>query len=164
MLQINIPNFHLELWPGYISAIRQHERDVLVCVEIGTKVIRTDTVLDVLLQCYRDNREDYKTAFENRVLGSVVLTTYNNNTYKITDINYNENPENVFHLKDGTTKTYIEYYAEKHKKNITDRRQPLLISRSTKRQERAGQTEFFALVPELCCLTGFDDEMRNNQQ
>lgn len=164
MFQIDIPNFHLQLWPGYINAIRQHERDVLVCVEIGTKVMRTDTLLHVLEQCYRSNYGDYKIAFDNRVLGSVVLTTYNNKTYKITGVDYEETPESDFHLKDGTTVTYIEYYKRKYDINIKNRNQPLLISRSSEREERAGQAKFFALVPELCCLTGFDEDMRKNQK
>ena len=36
----------LEVWPGYVTTIRQHESKILLCCEIGNKVLRTDTVLE----------------------------------------------------------------------------------------------------------------------
>ena len=52
-------NHGLELWPGYSTSIRQHEMDILMCAEITHKVMRTETVLDLLRQCYMRNRENY---------------------------------------------------------------------------------------------------------
>ena len=34
-----------ELWPGYVTSIRQHEEKILLCCEISHKILRTDTVL-----------------------------------------------------------------------------------------------------------------------
>ncbi len=44
--RIMLPDYKLELWPGYVTSIRQHERELLMCCEISTKILRTDTVLD----------------------------------------------------------------------------------------------------------------------
>ena len=46
--KIKLRQNKLELWPGYETSIRQHEHDLLLCVEITHKVLRTDTVLDLL--------------------------------------------------------------------------------------------------------------------
>ena len=34
----------IELWPGYVTSIRQHEHKLLLCCEPKFKVVRTDTV------------------------------------------------------------------------------------------------------------------------
>ena len=43
----------LEIWPGYVTSIRQHENEILLCVELTHKVMRQDTVYDLLLECYK---------------------------------------------------------------------------------------------------------------
>ena len=40
---VHLPQHKLELWPGYITSIRQHESQVLLCCEISLKILRTDT-------------------------------------------------------------------------------------------------------------------------
>ena len=62
-LQAEVRDFKLELWPGYITSIRQHERDILLCAEITHKVMRNETLLDVLSQCYHQNNREYKVGF-----------------------------------------------------------------------------------------------------
>jgi aubergine-like protein len=55
--KIVIPNAPLELWPGYITAIRNHEAGILLCAEVTHKVLRTTTVLALIsevLSKYRD--------------------------------------------------------------------------------------------------------------
>lgn len=50
----------MELWPGYLTSIRQHENDILMCAEITHKVMRQQTVLDILNDCFRKNNDNYK--------------------------------------------------------------------------------------------------------
>lgn len=38
----------------------------------------------------------------------------------------------------------------------------MLISRASARDIRGGRNELILLIPELCCATGFTDEMRKN--
>lgn len=59
-MQIVLPECKLELWPGYLSSIRQHERDILMCVEITNKVMRLETLVDILNNCYQENRDRYR--------------------------------------------------------------------------------------------------------
>jgi aubergine-like protein len=58
--QIAIGRHKLELWPGYVTSIRQHEDELLLCVELTHKVMRQDTVHDLLQECYRSNPADYQ--------------------------------------------------------------------------------------------------------
>lgn len=59
-MQITLPEYQLELWPGYVTSIRQHERDILMCAEITSKVMRLDTLVDILNSCYREDNERYR--------------------------------------------------------------------------------------------------------
>lgn len=79
--------------------------------EIKHKLMRTETVLDILNRCYKENRERYLQYFEQQVLGMIVLTRYNNKTYRISDVLHNSSPEAEFETRDGP-KTYINYYQE----------------------------------------------------
>lgn len=59
-MQIVLPEYKLELWPGYVTSIRQHERDILMCAEITNKVMRLDTLLDILNACFREDNQRYR--------------------------------------------------------------------------------------------------------
>ena len=38
----------LEVWPGYITSMRQHEESTLLCCELKSKILRIDSVLDIV--------------------------------------------------------------------------------------------------------------------
>jgi len=103
-----VPQFKLQLWPGYQTSIRQHDEGILLCSEITHKVMKTETVYDMLMDIIRYNR-DYKDEFRRKVLGMVVLTDYNNRTYRISEVNFDARPTDTFDMK-GKETSYIEYY------------------------------------------------------
>ncbi|XP_025996030.2 piwi-like protein Siwi isoform X2 [Solenopsis invicta] len=160
--KIVLPEWKLELWPGYLSSIRQHEKDILMCVEITNKVMRLETLLDILNNCYQQYQENYQRAFSNQVIGTVVLTDYNNNTYRIEDVDYSTTPNDTFTLKNGERITYTNYYKKRYDIRISNPRQPMLVTRSKTRDRQAGEGERVFLVPELCRTTGLTDAMREN--
>lgn len=69
--------FRVELWPGYITSIRQHEQNVLVCCEVSHKVMRQETIYEILRQCKQDDA-NWQDSFKREVIGTIVLTDYNN--------------------------------------------------------------------------------------
>lgn len=71
--------------------------------------MRTETVLDILNQCYSSHRDRFQQVFQQQVLGMIVLTRYNNKTYRITDVDFTITPKSTFETRTGPT-TYIEYY------------------------------------------------------
>ncbi|XP_033230156.1 piwi-like protein Siwi isoform X2 [Belonocnema kinseyi] len=162
--KVQIREFRMELWPGYLTSIRQCEYNILLCAEITHKVMREDTVLDMLEQFYRTYQAEYKKFFSKEIMGQIVLTGYNNNTYRIDDVDYTVRPSSTFKLRNGESISYKDYYASKYHIRIRNDSQPMLVSRSKPKDRRAGQAELVYLVPELCRTTGLTDEMRSSYQ
>ncbi|CAH1169267.1 unnamed protein product [Phyllotreta striolata] len=160
-LKETIPDHQLELWPGFFTSIRQHEGQLLLNCELKFKVMRMDNCYDMFLECRSSrNRQE----FQSRIIGSIVLTYYNNKTYRIDDVDFNLTPSSTFKLKDGREITFAQYYIEKYNIRIQAMNQPLLISRSKPKEIRSGMPELVILVPELCTLTGLTDRQRENFQ
>lgn len=83
------------------------------------------------------------------------MTDYNNNTYRIEDIDFQTKPSSTFHLKKENREiTYAEYYRSKYNITIRNMTQPMLVTRTTDKDRRSGQAEIVYLVPELCRATG----------
>ncbi|KAH8333113.1 hypothetical protein KR074_006155, partial [Drosophila pseudoananassae] len=158
--KINLENYRMELWPGYQTSIRQHENDILLCAEIAHKVMRTDTLYNILSENIRDS-DDFQSAFKRNVMGMVVLTDYNNKTYRVDDVDFESSPLSKFDTKEGKI-SYVEYYKKRYNITIRDYKQPLLVSRPTERNIRGGNDQLIMLIPELARATGMTDAMRTN--
>lgn len=102
----------MELWPGYITSIRQHEEWILMCSDIATKFMRIDTVLYLLNECFQEERSQYQRNFKSKIIGTVVLTGYNNKTYRVDDVDWDSTPESTFKRNDGTSISYQQYFKE----------------------------------------------------
>ena len=85
-----------------------HEQDLLFGVELTHKVIRSDTVLDVLV---RRNLREYSET-RGAVVGLVVVTAYNNRSYLIHDVDLSKSPSSIFTVSNGRSMTFAEYYFE----------------------------------------------------
>ena len=44
----NTSTFRLEVWPGYITAVAEQEGGLLLLADASHRVLRTETVLDVM--------------------------------------------------------------------------------------------------------------------
>lgn len=90
------------MWPGYETSIRDHERGILLNCDVAHKVMRTDTVYDLMREIRRSNHGNFENNFRQKVLGMTVLTDYNNKTYRIDDVDFNITPSSIFTKKNGT--------------------------------------------------------------
>jgi len=160
--KVELKQFKLELWPGYETSIRQHEDEVLLCCEVSHKILRTDTVLEQMQEVYKRDRANFRSSCEKSLLGCIVMTRYNNKTYKIDDIAWDKHPTDSFESSKGTPMTFIQYYEGKYNRTIRDGQQPLLVSLPTLKEKRSGVNGPVLLVPELCFMTGLSDEQRAN--
>ena len=159
------PAHKLEVWPGYVTSIRQHEEKILLCCEVGNKVLRTDTVLDQITEVAKrtgNNSSVFRSSVEKALLGCIVITRYNNKTYRIDEIDWDKNPRTEFERKRGESLSLVQYYADKYGKTLRDLQQPLIISVPPLREQREGNTGPIYLVPELCNMTGLSEEQRAN--
>ncbi|XP_063994744.1 piwi-like protein Siwi [Diachasmimorpha longicaudata] len=161
--KVEIREYQFELWPGYLTSIRQHETDILLCAEINHKIMRQETLLHILQRVKEEKSHNYQDSFKAEVIGLTVLTSYNNNTYRIDDVDFNQSPQGTFHSKkDNKAISYMDYYKSRYGIDIRVPTQPLIVTRSTARDRRAGKDEVIYLVPELCRATGLTDKMRND--
>ena len=162
----DLKQYKLEVWPGYVTTINQMEQNLMLSVKVEHKVLRTDTVLDQIGAIINKNRDNFRAAVAKELLGKIVMTRYNNETYKIDDIEWAESPKSVFKGREGDI-TYVDYYQKKYDRAIRDLGQPLIVSLPTLRDKRAcAPSEAFPkmLIPELCFMTGLTDDQRNNFQ
>lgn len=92
---------------------------------------------------------------------NICLNRYNNKTYRIDDIAWDQNPTNTFQTKTGEI-SYVQYYKSQYNIDIKDLKQPLLISREDKRVpgQKEKVTFSFSIIPEISYLTGLTDEQR----
>ena len=166
---IDIPSHRLQLWPGLFQAIEHHESSLLMCVDAAFKVVRSDSVWDLMNRIRQDCRssrpEDILKAWKSELVGTIVMATHNAKTYRVDDIDMNMHPTNNFvDQKSGQPVTFKDHFRRKSGIEITDESQPMLISFPTKRDIRRRRTENICLVPELCQATGLSDSMRSNFQ
>jgi len=158
---IPLKEWKLELWMGYETSMRQHEDSPLLMCAASTKIIRTDTVMDQMKLCMKGGGGKEMAA--KTLLGCIVMTRYNNKTYRIDDIDWNKKPADKFQRHDGSEVSYVQYYKERYGITIKDANQPLIISMPTKQEQRRyGRTEPILLIPEICNMTGLSDDQRAN--
>lgn len=156
-----MPKGKLELWPGYITSIRPHDKSVLMNAEITHKFMRKETVMNIMKECINKNPHDWKDKFEKDIVGTTVLTDNTNKTYRIDAIDFTMTPKSSFSVIGSTDDvSYMQYYKERYNLDVKDPAQPLLVSKARERDIRAGQPELIYLIPELCRATGMTDQMR----
>lgn len=125
-------------------------------------MIRQESVLRIIGDCIQEGG-DYQSKAKFKVIGTVVLTDYNNVTYKVDDIDWNQNPDSTFSYE-NREESFASYYQRKYQLTIRDRRQPLLVVKPTVRSIRGGKSKPIILIPELCRATGLTDQMRNDHR
>ncbi|XP_034669436.1 protein argonaute-3 [Drosophila subobscura] len=159
-----IPLAKLEVWPGYVTAVDELEGGLMLCCDVSHRILCQKTVLDMLIEIYQQNSSSYQELAKKTLIGNIVLTRYNNRTYKISEVCFDQSPQSVFHRKNEPT-SYLQYYKQYHNINIKDINQPLLVSIKKVRgtPEDAENIEF-RLIPELCYLTGLRDEVRSDNK
>ena len=80
------------------------------------------------------NKRGDQNAIKAALIGNVVLTRYNNKTYKIDDMLFDSSPKSTFTNSRGETMTYIEYYKKQYNLDIKDHNQPLLLHKLKKKE------------------------------
>ena len=153
-----LPADKLEIWPGYITSLKQNDKGVFLAFDSCSKIIRQETVSNVISNLLTSRTSDYVSLCQKELIGKTVITRYNNRTYKILEVSFEKCPENKFPYKEREI-TYIEYFQEVYGLKIQDTKQPLLV---VDRKEVDGNEFFIMLVPELCYMCGLTENQRND--
>ncbi|XP_077570635.1 piwi-like protein 1 [Stigmatopora nigra] len=157
---LDIPQHGLTIWPGYASAILQYESSILLCTDVSHKVLRSETVLDFMGNLRQKcSPHTFTDACSRELIGLVVLTKYNNKTYRIDDIAWDQTPHNTFKRGEADI-SFKNYYKNQYGLEIADNNQVLLVSHVKKAAPGLTPLGPALLIPELCYFTGLTDKMR----
>ena len=114
MRQIDVPNHNLQVWPGYTTAVHDYEDGLHLIIDVAHKILNMKTCWQLFDDIYRrheGNIAAFRQEAINALVGNVVLTRYNNQTYKIDDILWDSNPKSDFQRGNTTERiTYVDYY------------------------------------------------------
>ncbi|MBZ3880721.1 Piwi-like protein 4 [Sciurus carolinensis] len=155
----------LSLWPGFAISVSYFESRLLLSADVSYKVLRNETVLDFMTDlCYRTGVSCFTQTCEKQLIGLIVLTRYNNKTYRIDDIDWSVNPTHTFQRRDGSQITYVDYYKQQYNITLSDLNQPVLVSLLKSKKNYNTEAQIAHLMPELCFLTGLTDEATSDFQ
>ncbi|KAJ8263194.1 hypothetical protein COCON_G00156510 [Conger conger] len=154
----------LQVWPGYSTCIKRTDGGLYLSVDVSHKVLRNDSVLDVMNVIYEKSRESFQDECTKELVGSIVLTRYNNRTYRIDDVEWSKSPKDTFTMADGSQISFLDYYSKNYGITIKEVDQPLLVHRPRERSMPRGKviTGEILLLPELSFMTGIPDKMRKD--
>ncbi|KAM8812110.1 piwi-like protein 3 [Rhynchonycteris naso] len=161
-----VNEIRLEIWPGYFTSILQYENSMTLCADVKHKMLRMETAYDLMIHIHDSAKSKNVNVIEQvskELVGSTVITKFNNRTYRVDAINWKENPKTTFKKSDGTIISLVDYYKQQYHVQVTDLTQPLLISMGKwKKSQQDTSREPILLIPELCYLTGLTDKMRKD--
>ena len=151
----------LEVWPGYSLTMDHYEGGLFVQCDLANKILRTQTVLDVIKDLFkRGGSGAVQQTVKSELMGKSVLTRYNNKPYKISDVDFDICPTDTFpSKKTGDQVSYVDYYQQRYSLAVKDLKQPLLVS-MVKSMDPTEEPRKVLLVPEFCMLCGMTDAQR----
>lgn len=59
---------------------------------------------------FQESKQNFHDECAKELVGNIVITRYNNRTYRIDDIEWDKSPNDTFPLMDGTKTTFVDYY------------------------------------------------------
>lgn len=160
---VTMPQKKLEIWPGYVTAVNEHKGGLLLCCDTLHKVLSQRSVHEVLSDLSISSDDQFREKARAAIVGTVIVTRYNNNLYRVDDILFDKSPLSTFESNEGEI-TYMEYYRRNYNIEIKDPHQPLLLNlrklRIPNHEDVVNMP--LCLVPELSYITGLTDQLRTD--
>ena len=154
---------HAFVMPGYSTNVSITESGIYLRVGIKNKFINSKTCLDKIIELQNNYKNGEYTRKVNEFFKNYsVMTIYGNHkVYKIDAVSsgsYVTNKMINYKDKNGiiTEISLQKYYKDQYQRDIKNLDQPLLISYV---KNSKGENDPIYLVPELCYLTGMDEDM-----
>ncbi|XP_055330030.1 piwi-like protein Ago3 [Paramacrobiotus metropolitanus] len=159
----NVPA--MEVWPGFQTSVNPYSAGILLLTDAQFRVIRTGNVKD-LMDMWRSeagsNDAKFRQLIMDNLIGATVLTPYNNRSYVVSDIRWDMSPLFTFKNSKGEECVFWDYYRQHYNITIVDKDQPLMYSKPAPTGNKRREGFSVALIPELCQLTGIQDDLRAN--
>ncbi|KAI4537847.1 hypothetical protein MG293_012710 [Ovis ammon polii] len=162
---VEIPQHKLSLWPGFAISVSHFESKLLLSADVSYKILRNETVLEFMTDlCRKSSVSCFTQTCEKQLIGLIVLTRYNNKTYRIDDIDWSVKPTHTFRKRDGAEITYVDYYKQQYDITLSDLNQPVLVSLLKNKKNDNSEAQMAHLIPELCFLTGMPGQATSDFQ
>ncbi|XP_057268584.1 piwi-like protein 2 [Pezoporus wallicus] len=160
-----LQHYRLQIWPGYAVSIRKKDGGLFLLVDAIHKVIRSESVLNFMHSIYKQSPGSFQEECVKQLVGSVVITRYNNRTYRLDDIDWSKTPQDTFTLASGEDVTFVSYYSKTYGITIKELEQPLLVHRPKEKLTPEGKRclDLVLLVPELTFMTGIPDMRKDSR-
>ncbi|KAM9609187.1 piwi-like protein 2 isoform 2-T2 [Morphnus guianensis] len=160
-----LQHYRMQIWPGYSVSIRKKDGGLFLLVDAIHKVIRSDSVLNFMHAIYKQSVSSFQDECTKQLVGNVVITRYNNRTYRIDDIDWNKTPRDSFTLASGEEITFVDYYSKAYGITISELDQPLLVHRPKEKRMPEGKhlLDVILLVPELTFMTGVPEIRKDSR-
>uniref|UniRef100_A0A663ECB4 Piwi-like protein 2 n=1 Tax=Aquila chrysaetos chrysaetos TaxID=223781 RepID=A0A663ECB4_AQUCH len=165
-----LQHYRLQIWPGYSVSIRKKDGGLFLLVDAIHKVIRSDSVLNFMHAIYKQSVSSFQDECTKQLVGNVVITRYNNRTYRIDDIDWDKTPRDSFTLASGEEITFVDYYSKAYGITISELDQPLLVHRPKEKRMPEGKVrqglhllDMILLVPELTFMTGVPEIRKDSR-
>lgn len=149
-------------------------------VDVTYKPLLKKNIIDVISQSLNEPDQIYnfkdnlvRDEWRRRCQEATVCTLYNNKIYRVKCVRFDLTPHTEFLMRMRNRQSenksaswegrgaqripYYEYYQLYYNKELTQLKQPLLEAYSQKPNEQ------IFLMPELCALTGFTEELRKDR-
>ena len=152
------------IMPGFSTAAVITESGLYLRVNDKNKFMNGKTAYEKLQEIHtKFTNGNFSQEAKDYFANTSVLAKYGSyRVYRINDITFDKTPENTtipVKNKDGlsVTQSLVNYYKIQYGIDIKDKSQPLLIHKPKGREN-----EVVYLVPELCYLTGMDEDMKDS--
>ena len=148
----------INFYPGFTTSFVETDRGNFLNVTLKNKIIQSETVYDYLVYYgYKDKEEQNN--IKERLVGREFKVTYAKRHYFIDDILFDRNPDTQTFSFKGKNYKLIDYFKDEYKIVIHNPKQPIIVVRN---KAKDGQVNNSYFVPELCYLSGLEDEETKN--
>ena len=164
----DMPNYDLRIMRGLATAVARHDSGLMMVCDTVSKVIHSKTVMDLMSDIRKRHPQDFANVVRQKIPGQIVMTTYNNRTYRVSDVDFTQTAESTFERR-GIQTSYIDYYRDHYSITVLIPRQPLLVVNLTSRDIRFATQNGrpaptpISLLPEFCVITGLTEDQQSDQ-
>ena len=148
----------INFYPGFTTSFVETDRGNFLNVTLKNKIIQSENVLDFLIDYDYKDKDNYNNIKEELV-GREFKVSYAKRHYIIEDILFDRNPENQTFSFKGKNYKLIDYFKDEYKIVIHNPKQPIILVRN---KAKDGQVTNSYFVPELCYLSGLEEEETKN--
>ena len=157
---IKTDKFSINFYPGFTTSFVETDKGNYLNVTLKNKIIQSETILDYLTKYNYENKSNHN-FIKEQLIGRGFKVSYSKRNYHINDILFDRNPKSQTFSSNGKTFKLVDYYEKERKIKIKNVNQPLIL---VQKKDKNGEINNLYFIPELCCLSGLEDEETKNGQ